>query len=776
MHLAPSHGVFRLSRLRSRGAALILALTLVWAFLPSPAQATTTAALVRDIWSGPNGSHPNNQGSGVPLAVVNGIVYFSAHDGTSGNELWKSDGTTAGTTMVKDIRSGSSGSNPTALTEMNGTLYFRANDGTNGFELWRSDGTATGTTMVKDITPGSVFLPVFSNSLTDVSGTLYFNANDGTSGDELWRSDGTAAGTTMVKDINPGAASSSSWQLTDVNGTLYFRATDGTNGVELWKSDGTAAGTTMVKDINPGTSNSNPHDLTVVNGTLYFQALVPGFVSELWKSDGTAAGTNEVKDGIFSPKSLTDVDGTLFFLASPGPGSIQELWRSDGTVAGTTLVANIDVDFFPNPMTAVNGALYFRGGDGTNGFELWRSDGTTAGTAMLKDINPGGASSTPIELTEANGTLYFDADDGTHGRELWQSDGTTGGTTMVNDISPGIAGSTPSSLTEASPTLYFSSDDGTHGRELWRTTAGDTTGPTTTAALDPVDPGGENGWYVSPVGVTISAADEAGGSGIADTRCILGPSSPPTTFADLPPGCAYMGAGASVTADGEHTLYAASKDADGNEETPVSVGFKIDMTAPTVTCDPAPTFLLNQSGASVSATVADTTSDAAQSPVGASASTAAVGAQSAPVTGADKASNETTEHCDYMVTYDFAGFSAPVDNLDGDGNPILNVVKVARGIPLRWRVTDANGAPVTTITSTQITAINLNCGLAVSADQVEEVVAGGSGLQNLGDGNYQLNWKPPTSYANSCKRLRLNLFEGSTTIPVFHTADFRFKK
>ncbi len=145
----------------------------------------------------------------------------TANDGTHGDELWKSDGTAAGTMMVKDIGPGSSGSDPQDLTNVNGTLYFDANDGRDGSELWKSDGTAAGTVMVKDIDPGSD--SSVPQDLTNVNGTLYFAANDGAHGDELWKSDGTAAGTVMVKDIDPGATGSGpSFDLTNVNGTLYF--------------------------------------------------------------------------------------------------------------------------------------------------------------------------------------------------------------------------------------------------------------------------------------------------------------------------------------------------------------------------------------------------------------------------------------------------------------------------------------------------------------------------------------------------------------------------
>ena len=86
---------------------------------------------------------------------------------------------------------------------MGGTLFFAADDGANGSELWKSDGTAAGTVLVKDITPGSRRGSCPSD-LTNVNGTLFFAANDGTSGRELWKSDGTAAGTVLRQGHRPG--------------------------------------------------------------------------------------------------------------------------------------------------------------------------------------------------------------------------------------------------------------------------------------------------------------------------------------------------------------------------------------------------------------------------------------------------------------------------------------------------------------------------------------------------------------------------------------------
>jgi ELWxxDGT repeat protein len=259
---------------------------------------------------------------------VNGTLFFRASNGINGYELWKSDGTDAGTVLVKDIRSGLSTSSPRHLTNVNGTLFFSANNGTNGQELWKSNGTDAGTVLVKDIRSGTA--GSFPSYLTNVNGTLFFRAYTATNGYELWKSNGTDAGTVLVKDIFSGASSSYAGLLTNVNGTLFFRASNGTNGYELWKSDGTDAGTVLVKDIRSGTSSSSPSSLTNVNGTLFFSANNGTNGQELWKSDGTDAGTFQVEDihGTSGslPSNFTNVNGTLFFRADNGTIG-GELWR-----------------------------------------------------------------------------------------------------------------------------------------------------------------------------------------------------------------------------------------------------------------------------------------------------------------------------------------------------------------------------------------------------------------------------------------------------------------
>ncbi|WP_304412242.1 ELWxxDGT repeat protein, partial [Microcystis sp. T1-4] len=450
------------------------------ATLGTPSTATVTIVdddgsvpFLVDIRPGAFSSYPKN------LTAVGSTLYFIADDDVNGYELWKSDGTVAGTVAVADIRS------PGNLTAVGNTLFFTARDGLNGTELWKSDGTAAGTVLVKDIRPGSSSSSPYN--LTAVGNTLFFNANDGVNGPELWKSDGTAAGTVLVKDIIPGWLGSIARYLTAVGSTLFFSAySEVASDVELWKSDGTAAGTVRVKDIWPGSffASSNPSNLTAVGNTLYFTANDGVNGEELWKSDGTAAGTVLVKDSnlsFFLP-NLTAVGNTLYFTAYNGVYG-RELWKSDGTAAGTVLVKDIpNSSLHPRNLTAVGNTLYLAANPAFDE-ELWKSDGTAAGTVLVADIRPGaGSSSFPSNLTAVGSTLYFTANDGVNGYELWKSDGTAAGTVLVADIIPGASGYSPSSLTVVGNTLFFTANNGVNGDELWALNVSGPAVPTLTIA------------------------------------------------------------------------------------------------------------------------------------------------------------------------------------------------------------------------------------------------------------------------------------------------------
>ncbi|MFP2961609.1 ELWxxDGT repeat protein [Myxococcus sp. 1LA] len=186
---------------------------------------------------------------------------------------------------------------PSALTAYKGKLFLSAATGAEGldFELWRSDGTTSGTTRVKDIYPGPV--PSQPVSLTVVKDRLFFSADDGVHGRELWSSDGTAAGTQLHADIAVGAASSEPSELTAVEEFLFFSAhTDG-GGREAWVSDVRETGAFEVQGIAPGAMHSDPSHFVRSGWDLYFVA-----------SDSTDYG-RELRALRMRPAGMCDMGG-----------------------------------------------------------------------------------------------------------------------------------------------------------------------------------------------------------------------------------------------------------------------------------------------------------------------------------------------------------------------------------------------------------------------------------------------------------------------------------
>jgi trimeric autotransporter adhesin len=419
---------------------------------------------------------------------LNGDVYFAAHQGAPGYasfeaEVWKTDGTAAGTKMVKDIVPGFFGVNPGDYTILNGKMLFTADDFVHGRELYITDGTEAGTEMVVDLQPGSRW-PANSSwpsYLTEVNGEVFFTAYQTAHPYSLWKTDGTAAGTVAVKDITPpsgygGSSGAEPEQLTDVNGTLFFTCADGGAGRALWKSDGTPQGTTLVVDADPGDLRSTIQNLSNLNGTAIFTSQSVdshnNVIYELWKSDGTSGGTSVIATFVNSPPgNFVAFNGKIYFSADDGTHG-NELWTTDGTSAGTRMVTDIYTlgsgGSYPKQLTVANSALYFMATDTSHGTELWKTDGTTAGTVLVVDFTHGVLSSNLQNLTAAAGTLFFTSQDVAKDDQLWKTDGTAAGTVLVQTLNPGVGSATLASPFGTPGWLYFSADDGMHGREIWR--------------------------------------------------------------------------------------------------------------------------------------------------------------------------------------------------------------------------------------------------------------------------------------------------------------------
>src|SRR5262249_29951388 len=132
-------------------------------------------------------------------ARVGALAYFWKTDLPTATraELWKTDGTAAGTALVGTF----AGIQYDKLAPFGTRLAFLAYDAA-GIGLWVTDGTASGTSRLQVVAPAS--LNVVLPRPQVLGNRLYYAANDATSGTELWSTDGTAAGTQLVKDIAPG--------------------------------------------------------------------------------------------------------------------------------------------------------------------------------------------------------------------------------------------------------------------------------------------------------------------------------------------------------------------------------------------------------------------------------------------------------------------------------------------------------------------------------------------------------------------------------------------
>ena len=441
-------------------------------------------------------------------------VFFTATTPEAGRELWVTDGTAAGTRQVIDINPGSASALrnvPGAMAHLgDGRVVFTANDGTHGRELWVSDGTEAGTQLVRDIRPGGSSNPY--NLVPVGGGRVVLVADDGVHGRELWVTDGTAAGTRLLKDINPGAADAF-YRWTAVNyreaqalgdGRAVFIAEDGTHGRELWVTDGTAAGTRMVADIRPGPEGSVRDfgaefhdDWDSVQTYDFFFDIAPGRAvffaddgsrgRDIWVTDGTAAGTVMLVDhdsvlpaswpeadwsvdyirGVVSlgePRTLPD--GRLFYNAvyvRDEATSRSTDIGTDGTASGTVRFGQTPHAPQPAPDPVMfrleadegvypaaygghraqlgDGRLVYSaradyrvteplGAGGTQvvtyslGLEPWITDGTPDGTQMLRDLHPGPEGARPTGFTPLpDGRVVFSASDAEHPDNLFVTDG-----------------------------------------------------------------------------------------------------------------------------------------------------------------------------------------------------------------------------------------------------------------------------------------------------------------------------------------------------------------
>ncbi len=464
--------------------------------------------------------------------VTPGELWFAAAGTGVGVEIWRTDGTSLGTTLVADVadQPSSAGSDPRDFATLANRVFFGANDGVHGDEPWVSDGTPEGTYLLGDLRTG----PSGSGALnfTAVGSRVVFAAN-GDAGWQLYGTDGTLAGTELI-DVAPGGSASDPAGMAVIDGRLFVTLRTDATGREPWVSDGTLAGTASLGDLFPGPSTGSYSGFTPFEGQVLFVGADPDGGAELWTTDGTAAGTAPLIDVLTgppgsSPDEITPFrDGEFAFLGSSTTDPLnlsRQVWFSDGTQASTNVVIQINGQTPPGSLaqqlTPAGNRVYWRARpftlDGSQRFHLFASNGKAAGSYTLHapDVDnhvtdlvalddrvvfvvstsdapdevwisggtpattslvwSGGEIDAPLVATP--GAVFFVENASDESDRLWATDGTPGGTQLVAEPFPDpsvvetIAGVRPLGSGDR---VLFAGTDADGGREPWAagTTAG----------------------------------------------------------------------------------------------------------------------------------------------------------------------------------------------------------------------------------------------------------------------------------------------------------------
>jgi ELWxxDGT repeat protein len=416
---------------------------------------TAAGTSVFDLVTGPDSSMPSG------LTNHNGVLFFHAWKELIGREWWKSDGTVPGTVLIKDIDPGgpylaaeSFLPSPATFQSLLVMPSFQAD---TGVEVWRTDGTEAGTYLVDDAIPGTessyvtefvtmedgvyyavrntlrrtdgtiggasvVFtFPYFYgiSQLTRVGNRLFFTAKG-----ELWVWSGGTA--TRVGGGDP------EWPLDPhslraFGDRLFFAASDSAHGMELWSSEGSAETTRLFADLRVSTGDSEPHSFASLGERTVFMTR-DGPKYTLWSTDGSSAGTTPLRSFQRFGWEIGTLDGLAFFAAEAleGEGSNGvEPWVTDGTAQGTRLLADLmpgQGSSAPSRFVAMRGSIFFIAGV-PNPTALWKSQGTPESTVKVVD-------EAGFNLVQHEGLLYFTSSGGIV--QLWTSDGSLAGTRAVN--------------------------------------------------------------------------------------------------------------------------------------------------------------------------------------------------------------------------------------------------------------------------------------------------------------------------------------------------------
>ena len=412
--------------------------------------------------------------------------------------LFMSDGTAANTSLLLELPGRLGPHSSPELAVYDDKVFFRVFVPEQGEELWRTDGTIAGTIQLTDHRdPGSFPGGLPAPYRTYIArGLHHFLANDGSSGTQLWQTDATETGT-QAAVVLPSSGVLDLFLLDSDGDDVYFGhlSADTAFSWELWSWDGTTA----EEAVDHGPVFWGPGEIFALGGTV-----LSSVEFELYL-DGVLVDTDPTGDD--EPEGYVHYDGATYF-AARGPGGDRELYRYQNGSVGLALDLNPSASSNPSHLAVIDDLLYLSADVG-DGFEVIVTDGVDF--KQLDDIDPGPGSSWPESFVEAAGRVFFIAFDPTHGRSLfvadigavgaaqflraaetgelvsvldrgvlfvssdpthgeepWFSDGVS--TYLLGDLEPGPASSAPRDLFVDDQGIgYFSATTEDTGREVWFT-------------------------------------------------------------------------------------------------------------------------------------------------------------------------------------------------------------------------------------------------------------------------------------------------------------------
>lgn len=410
------------------------------------------------------------------------VAYFSGYTQATGNELFQTDGTLAGTKLVKDLIPGTRGGlddfvyDP-QFTALGSRTIFAANGVSTGLHVWTTDGTAAGTTQLTRAAsfPGNYGPEPFD--FTRLGDTLYFTANSPTAkyGRVLFQTNGTKSGTKPVagivgKKVGTVYAGTYPSDLAVAGSKLYFTvaSAETKESRDLWSTDGTTTKRELKASQIP-TGTGYLLSLTALGNKIVLETTTRlGKKQQLWLYDGAGVPTAiSIPTEIDTPPVA--FDGSLFFMttpsADPALGRITptgtavapeivsndyfeteivrggKLWvetvQADGAAVKVSTISSgtgplvlakhfdsriSDSDNFSTAVFA-GGDLYF-----VLSGVLYKSDGTDAGTVEVKNLGVSGGITHNLNIGAAGDSVGLTFDDKFNRSQLWLSDGTANGT------------------------------------------------------------------------------------------------------------------------------------------------------------------------------------------------------------------------------------------------------------------------------------------------------------------------------------------------------------